>query len=169
MPCRCALSAPIVTRSVMVAVLHACAPYPRDWAASEHCRTCDLPATFPLQPDRAGGVLTEQGALADVAAKHGRALVTGLLGDDALGYPDSSSRGRKASPQRVTGHLAGVESSSGSEALQHECHRLGTESRCADVAMAVHGAEGRSLDDARDLEPRPPGTDRASERVRPVW
>jgi hypothetical protein len=62
---------------------------------------------FALQPDRAGGVLTEQGALADVATKHGRALVARLLGDYALWDTGSSSRGRKAGPQRVTGHLAG--------------------------------------------------------------
>ena len=46
MPCRCALSALIVTRSVKVAVLHACAPYPRDWAASG----TDLPASLPYSP-----------------------------------------------------------------------------------------------------------------------
>ncbi len=64
-----------------------------------------LPTTFAspsLQPDRACGVLTKQGALADVPTKHRRALVAGLLGDDSLGDPGSSSRGRKAGPQRVT-------------------------------------------------------------------
>jgi hypothetical protein len=33
-------------------------------------------------------------------------------------------------------------------ALQHERHRLTAESRCTDVAMAVHRAEGRSLGNA---------------------
>jgi hypothetical protein len=51
-------------------------------------------------------------------------------------------------------------------ALQHEGHRLTAESCCADVAVAVHGAKGRSLGDARDLEPPAPGADRAGNRVR---
>jgi hypothetical protein len=41
----------------------------------------------------------------------------GLLGDDALGDANSSSRGRKAGSQRVTCHLAGVEPGSTSVAL----------------------------------------------------
>ena len=98
MPCRCALSALIVTRSVKVAALHACAPYPRDWAAFGHRPPCQP----RLQPNRAGGVLTEERALPDIAAKHRRALVTRLVGDDAPGAPGSGSRGRKACPQRVT-------------------------------------------------------------------
>jgi hypothetical protein len=66
-------------------------------AAFGHCRRCRLPCTLPfLQPNRAGGVFTEQGALPDVPAKHGGALVARLLGDDALGDAGSSSRGRKA-------------------------------------------------------------------------
>jgi hypothetical protein len=52
-----------------------------------------------LQPNRAGCVLTEQRTLPDVAPKHRRALVPRLFGDDALGDADSSSRGRKTSPQ----------------------------------------------------------------------
>ena len=60
-----------------------------------------------LQPNRAGGVLTKERAFADVAAKHRGSLVARLLGDAALGDPGSSSRGRKAGPQRVSGHLAG--------------------------------------------------------------
>ena len=111
-------------------------------------RHCDRHLPSLLQPNRAGGVLTEQRALADVAAKHRRALVPCLFGDDALWNPSRSSRGRKACPQRVTGHLAGVEPGTGSVALQHERHRLTAESRCTDVAMAVHRAEGRSLGNA---------------------
>ena len=64
------------------------------------------------------------------------------------GTPSRSSRGRKTGPQRVTGHLAGVEPGPGGVALQHERHRLAAESCCADVAMAVHGAKGGSLGDA---------------------
>ena len=105
-----------------------------------------------LQPNRAGGVLTKERAFADVAAKHRGSLVARLLGDDALGDPGSSSRGCKAGPQRVSGHLAGVKPGSGGVALQHERHCLGAESCCPHVAMAVHGAKGCSLDDARDLE-----------------
>ena len=58
------------------------------------------PAPY-LQPNRAGGVLTKQGALPDIPAKHRCALVAGLLGGDALGDTGGSSRGRKAGPQRV--------------------------------------------------------------------
>jgi hypothetical protein len=47
----------------------------------------------------------------------------------------------------VTGELDGVESGAGGVTLQHERHRLGAESRCPDVAMAVHASEGRSLCD----------------------
>ena len=54
---------------------------------------------FPaLQPDRAGGVLTEQRALPDVAAKHRRALVARLLGDDAL--RDAAEAAEVARPAR---------------------------------------------------------------------
>jgi hypothetical protein len=127
------------------------------------------PAASFLQPNRTGGVLTEQGALADVTAKHRRALVARLFGDDALGDPGRSSRGRKAGPQRVTCHLAGVEPGTGRVALQHERHRRSAETCRADVAMAVHGTKGGSVCDARDFEPRAPGADRAGNRVRPVW
>ena len=72
----------------------------------------------------------------------------GLLGDDALGDPSRGSRGRKTGSQRVTCHLAGVEPGSTSVALQHKCHRIAAETRRAQVAMAVHGAESRSLSDA---------------------
>ena len=109
------------------------------------------PAPY-LQPNRAGGVLTKQGALPDIPAKHRGSLVACLLGYDALWDTGSSSRGRKAGSQRVTCHVGGVESGPGSVALQHERHRLGAESCCPDVAMAVHGAKGCSLDNARDLE-----------------
>ena len=71
-----------------------------------------------------------------------------LLGDDSFWDPDSGSRGRKASPQRMTGYLAGVEPGTGSVVLQHERHRLGAETCRSDVAMAVHGAKCRSLGDA---------------------
>ena len=101
-----------------------------------------------LQPNRAGGVLTEQRALPDVSAQHRRALVARLLGDDALGDTGSSSRGRKACPQRVTGYFARIKSGTGSVALQHERHRRSTESCRANVVMATHGAKGRSLGDA---------------------
>ena len=121
----CALFALVVTRSVKVAVLHACATYPRAWAAFGH----RPPYQPPLQPNRAGGVLTEQGTLADVAAKHRCALVTRLIGDDALGDPGRSSRGRKTGPQRVTGYLAGVKPGSGGVALQYERHRITSATR----------------------------------------
>jgi hypothetical protein len=49
-----------------------------------------------LEPNRTGGVLTEQGALPDVVAKHHGALVTRLLGDDSLRDAGSSGRSRKA-------------------------------------------------------------------------
>jgi hypothetical protein len=74
--------------------------------------------------------------------------VTRLLGDDALGDTGRGSRSRKTGPQRVTGYFARVESDSGSEALQHERHRLAAESRWPDVVAAVDGAEGGSLGDA---------------------
>jgi hypothetical protein len=126
-----------------------------------------LPRFFPLlQPNCAGGILAEQGALPDIPAKHRRALVARLVGDDALGYPGSSSRSRQTGPQRVTGHLGGVEPDTDCMALQHERHRLGAESCCAYVAIAVHREEGRSLGNARDFEPRPPGTHWAGNRVR---
>jgi hypothetical protein len=57
------------------------------------------PGHPPLQPNRPGGVLTKQGTFSDVAAKHRRAPVTGLIGDDALGDTGCSSRGRKTGPQ----------------------------------------------------------------------
>ena len=67
--------------------------------ASRFLEVAEAPPTSRLsvflQPDRAGGVLAEQGALADVAAKHRRALVTGLLGNDTLWDTSRSSRGRK--------------------------------------------------------------------------
>jgi hypothetical protein len=83
-------------------------------------------ATFPplLQSYRAGGILSEQGTFPDVPAKHRRALMPGLLGDDAFGDANRSSCGRKTGPQRVTGHLGGVKPGSTSVALQHEGHRL---------------------------------------------
>ncbi len=87
-----------------------------------------LLATFPLQPNRAGGVLTEQRALADLAAEHRRALVTRLLGYHALGDTGSRSRGCKTGAQRVTGYLGGVEPGSNGVALQHERHSLTAES-----------------------------------------
>ena len=74
--------------------------------------------------------------------------MAGLLGDDALGDTGSGSRGRKTGPQRVAGHLGGVKPDASGMALQHERHRITAESCCADVAMAVHGAEGASLGDA---------------------
>ena len=112
-----------------------------------------LPSVRPhchphLQPDRAGGVLTEQRPLPDVATKHRRALVTSLLGDDTLGDAGRSSRGRKTGPQRVTGHLGGIKTDSGSVTLQYERHRMTAETRRADVAMTVHRAKGGSLCDA---------------------
>jgi hypothetical protein len=55
-----------------------------------------LPPFPALQPNRTGCILTEQRPLADIPAKHRRALVARLLGDDALGDANSSSRGRKA-------------------------------------------------------------------------
>ena len=70
-----------------------------------------------LQPNCAGGVLTEQRALADVPAKHRCALAARLLGDDAFGHPDSSSCGRKIEPKRVTGHLSGIKPDTGAVAL----------------------------------------------------
>ncbi len=77
--------------------------------------------------------------------------VARLLGDNALGDAGSSSRGRKAGPQRVTGHFGGVEPRPGGVALQHERYRLTAESCWPDVAMAVHGAKGRSLAEGSDL------------------
>jgi len=91
-----------------------------------------------------------------------------LVGDDALGDANSSSRGRKTGPQRVTCHLGGIKPGTGSVALQHQRHRLAAQSCFADVAVAVHGTKGCSLGDFRDLKPRAPGTDRAGCRVRPV-
>ena len=91
-----------------------------------------------------------------------------LLGDHALGDPGSSSRGRKACPQRVTCHLVAVEPGTGGVTLQHERDRLAAETCYADAAVTVHGAEGGSLGDARDLKPATPGTDRAGCRVRPL-
>jgi len=71
--------------------------------------------------------------------------VARLLGDDALGHPSRCCRGRKAGPERVNGYLGGVEPGTPGVALQHERHRLTAESCCADMAMAVHRAERRSL------------------------
>jgi hypothetical protein len=51
----------------------------------------------------------------------------------------------------VTGHLAGVEPNTSSVALQHEGHRRSAETCWPDVAMAVHGAKGRSLAEGSDL------------------
>jgi hypothetical protein len=50
--------------------------------------------------------------------------VARLLTDDTLGDANRGSRGRKASPQRVTGYLARVEPSAEGVAFQHERHRL---------------------------------------------
>ena len=55
-------------------------------------------ASIFLQPNRAGGVLTEQRALPDVSAQHRRALVARLLGDDALG--DTAAAAEVARPAR---------------------------------------------------------------------
>jgi hypothetical protein len=74
--------------------------------------------------------------------------VAGLLGDDALGDAGSSSRGRQAGAQRVSGHLARVESGTDGVALQHERHRRSAESRWPDAAVAVHRPEGVSFGDA---------------------
>ncbi len=59
------------------------------------------PLPFPAsQFNRAGGVLPEQAPLAAVPGRHRHALVAGLVGDDALGDPDSSSRDRQTGQQR---------------------------------------------------------------------
>jgi hypothetical protein len=90
--------------------------WPVEWRAA---RGSDLRAVdqFPrafsslcsLHPNRAGGALAEQQALADVAAQHCRASVCGLVGDDALGNARLSSGRRKPCPQRVSGRLVVVQ------------------------------------------------------------
>ena len=85
---------------------------------------CPPPSLSPLQPNRTGGVLTKQRSLADIPAKHRRALVARLLGDDALGHPGGGCRGCQTGPQRVTGYLTRVEPSAEGVAFQHERHRL---------------------------------------------
>ena len=109
MPCRCALSALIVTRSAKVAVLHACAHA----HATGQLSGTDLPASLPYSPTALAAFSRNREPSRDVPAKHRCAPVASLLGDDALGDPGSSSRGRQTGPQRVTGHLVEVEPGTG--------------------------------------------------------
>lgn len=66
--------------------------------------------------------------------------MAGLAGDDALGNPGSSSRGRKTSAQRVTGHFIRVEPDTGSVALQHERHRV------FEIAEAAESSKAHASD-----------------------
>jgi hypothetical protein len=75
----------VVTRSAKVAVLHARS---NAHTIGQPSGTAEGPTSFcrpPLQTDRAGSVFPKQGTLADVAAKHRRAPVAGLVGHEARG------------------------------------------------------------------------------------
>ena len=84
---------------------HPTAPVTREQL--DRARRAYPPRPPPLQPNRAGGVLTEQGTLPDVAAQHRRVLMPGLLGDDAFGDPGGGAQGRTSDDsQRGAGEAA---------------------------------------------------------------
>jgi hypothetical protein len=111
-------------------------------------RHADPRPPSPYSPTALAAFSRNREASRDVPAKHCRSPVARLVGDDALCDPGSSSRGRKAGAQRVTGYLARVEPGTGGAALHHKGHGRAAESCRADMAMAVHGAKGGSLGDA---------------------
>jgi hypothetical protein len=124
-----------------------------DFVIEEQCfqygDCTDLAPYYESSKAALGGVLTEQRTLPDVPAKHRRAPVAGLIGDDALGDAQPQqprSQDRPAASDRPP--RRGRVPATGGVALQHEGHRLRAETCCADAAMTVHGAESGSLGDA---------------------